>query len=347
MNDRTTTSRLCLAFLGCGYTARRHSRTLARAAPGVQRFYASRRRGAACELVSRYRGAGWFNSYQAALADPRIDAAFVTSTPLLHLELTLAALDAGKHVIVDQPAFLHPDDYTLAGLAAERAGRQLLVADTHFYSPLAERLRALIAAGTLGDIRLLQVNALAGTGPGRRPHLELTGGSALLEASLRWIGFLAHLGLTIDSIQGFRPPAGRTPERSALLVCEYRQAALGLLSYSRELASGPGLCISGLYGTRGRALFDSGGRFLLVLARGFRLSLPGLADRAGYAAMHRDFLRALATATTPRYTLALARRDIALAQQACAAEPWPITGPSAWPASELPPRLCLTQSSAG
>ncbi len=343
MNDRTTTGHLSLAFLGCGYTAQHLSRTLACIAPQVRRFYASRRRGAAFDLVSRSRGTGWFNSYESALADPRIDAAFIATSPLVHLELALAALEAGKHVILDPPGFLHPDDYTLAALAAERARRQVLIADNHVYTPLAERLRALIASGALGEIRLLHVNACERAGGGRA-HPEVTGGSALLEAGFRWIGFLAHLGLTIDAIQGFRPPGGRSPERSALIVCEYRQGALGTLSFSRELATFPRGCgISLLHGTRGRALFESSGLFLLVLSRGLRLSLPGLADRAGYGAMARDFLRALATGTTPRYTLAHARRDTTLAQAACAADGWPVAGPIVSSITELPPRLCLPQ----
>ncbi len=327
------TSCLNLAFLGCGRGTCRHSRTLARIAPGVQRFYASRRRHVARQLMDRCHGAGWFNSYEAALADPRIDVALVATTPLLHLELALHALAAGKDVIVDKPGFLHPDDCTLAALAAARAGRRLLVAENRFYMPLAERLRTLIAEGTLGDVRFLQLNACAPpTGAAGPRHPELSGGGALLEGAIEWIDFLANLGLTITAVHGLRASGSGAPERSALLACEYREGAIGVLTCSSELPfriRRPRL--SRLHGTRGSALFDTDGLFLATLARGPHLSLPrlhvsvlGLRDREGDAAMLRDFLHALDTGTAPRFTLEHARRDVMLARAACAQEAWPI-----------------------
>jgi hypothetical protein len=100
-------SALGIALLGCGFATRLHSRTLRRFAD-VQRFYASRDAARADEYARRYDGAGSFHSYEAALADPRVQIALIATPPASHLALTRAALDAGKHVIVEKPPYRPP-----------------------------------------------------------------------------------------------------------------------------------------------------------------------------------------------------------------------------------------------
>ncbi len=100
-----------LAFLGCGLATRLHSKTLARFRRQVRCYYASRQPDTAMAYNPRYGGAGFFDSYEAALTDGRIDIALVATPPASHLQLTLAALRAGKHVIVDKPPFLRAGDF--------------------------------------------------------------------------------------------------------------------------------------------------------------------------------------------------------------------------------------------
>ena len=75
---RATTN---LVFLGCGAAAAAHSRTLARMRAPVRRFYASRAAPKAADFERRFRGAGSYGSYEAALADGRTGVAFVATPP--------------------------------------------------------------------------------------------------------------------------------------------------------------------------------------------------------------------------------------------------------------------------
>ena len=137
-----------LAFLGCGFITGVHSRHLRRLREVVTWSYASRdgERAEACRR--RYRGAGSYDGYAAAIDDPRVDAVVVAVPPRFHLDLALQALAAGKHVLVEKPAFLRMADYRRVQAARDRAGRVVLVGENDHYKPLAVCLRRLLAAAS-------------------------------------------------------------------------------------------------------------------------------------------------------------------------------------------------------
>lgn len=306
-----------LAFLGCGQATRMHSRTLRRVAPAVLRFYASRdaTRAAACNRA--LQGAGAFDGYDAAIEDAWIDVVLVATPPSSHLDLTLRALRAGKHVIVEKPAFLRASDFDAVIDAEAASGRRVFVAENYFYKPLLRCLREVIASAELGDIRFLLINALKEQRAADwRSDPALAGGGALFEGGIHWIDFVANLGLELRAVRGFRP-AGHDPERSMLVVLEYANGAVGTLSYSWEVHSPlRGIRISRVYGTAGALAFESNGIFLAQTGRRTRLRLPGLRDIAGYAAMFRDFVGAMEADREPQFTTARARRDLELIEQA-------------------------------
>src|SRR5687767_5709645 len=149
-----------LAFLGCGVATRTHSKVLARWGGDVQRYYASRDPKLAEEYSRTLGGAGSFGSYAGAMSDPRVQAVVVCTPPDSHLELTLAALDAGKHVVLEKPAFLRAADFEPVRQAEARAGRRLMVAENYCYKPLARVLRETIASGVLGEVRFFNLVAV-------------------------------------------------------------------------------------------------------------------------------------------------------------------------------------------
>lgn len=307
---------LRLAFVGCGLATRLHSRTL-RAAP-VERWYASRDLARAEEHSGRYGGAGAFGSYESAIEDPRIEAVLIGTPPSTHLDLTLRALEAGKHVIVEKPPFLSVADLDRAAAAAVEADRQLLVAENYYYKPLTEAVRASIARGDVGEVRIITINALKRQETGDwRDDPDLAGGGALFEGGIHWIDFMANLGLPVRRAHGFRPGAGAGPEKSAVVVLEYEQGAVGTLHYSWEIGSPlRGLRLSAVYGTEGTITFESNGVFIGVRGRRKRLGSPGIRDMLGYRAMFDDFLHAIGAGVAPRYDIAKARRDLELVEEA-------------------------------
>ncbi|HEY5315112.1 MAG TPA: Gfo/Idh/MocA family oxidoreductase, partial [Pirellulales bacterium] len=306
---------LRIALLGCGFATTIHARRL-RAFPDVRMYFASRERAKADAFTRKYRGAGSFVGYDQAIADGRVDAVVIATPPNLHLELALAALEAGKHCVIEKPPLLRAADFDAVLAAKERAGRRVLVAENYFYKPLAVRLRKVIASGMLGDVRILSVNALKRQpAHGWRSEPATSGGGALFEGGIHWVDFMANLGLEATGVQGFRPGLDRSgPDRSMVAVFTYATGAIGTLYYSWETPSLlKGLRLSAIYGTRRTATFESNGLFLSVPGWPPRLHGPSR-DLAGYAAMWRDFLPALAENREPAFSFDRARRDLLLTE---------------------------------
>src|SRR4029450_6090280 len=101
----STGNRLRLAFLGCGFITRVHSRHLKALRSEIVCSYASRDKARADEFCRQWNGDAAYATYEAAIEDPRVDAVLIAVPPRFHLDLTLRSLAAGKHVFVEKPAF--------------------------------------------------------------------------------------------------------------------------------------------------------------------------------------------------------------------------------------------------
>jgi len=314
---------LGIAILGTGQAARTHGRNLARWFPGVRRWTASRSAARAVALAASTGASGHFGSYRDALADARVDAVLITTPPASHLSLTLDALRAGKHVVVEKPAFPHSADFDLVEEAERRFGHRVLVAENYFYKPALRRLRALVASGSLGHVRFVQINAIKQQlAAGWRGDPAQAGGGALFEGGVHWVDFLSNLGMDLVRVRAHLPGSLPGFERSAVLVGDYAQGAVGVLAYSWEIPGTlRGLRLSRIWGTRASVLFETNGLFLVRTGRRPGLWIPDPRDVLGYRAMFSDFLRSLVTGEPSRLTLRTARRDIELIEQAYAAVP--------------------------
>src|SRR3970040_1572838 len=102
---------LRIAFLGCGFITRVHSRHLRALSGDVVCSYASRDRARAETFCRTFRGAGVYPSYTGATEASDVDAVVIAVPPRFHLDLTLQALQRGKHVLVQKPAYLRMADY--------------------------------------------------------------------------------------------------------------------------------------------------------------------------------------------------------------------------------------------
>jgi predicted dehydrogenase len=307
-----------IAFLGCGFITRVHSRNLKALKGDVLSAYASRDAGKAQAYCRRYDGTASYAEYVTAIEDPRVDAVVVAVPPRFHLELALRALAAGKHVLVEKPAFLRIEDYRTVLDARDRARRVVLVGENDHYKPLAVTLRRLLAEGVIGEMVFAHFTTLARrlkTADDWRNDEELAGGDAFFEEGIHWLHLAGSLGPRITAIHGYRPAASQDgPDKrvkSMMVAFRYDNGATGSLYYSREVPSLlKGLRVSKLFGRRGIITFESNGLFVLARGRGLpKLLIPGVRDIRGYQAMYRDFVDSIREGRLPEMSLERAMDD--------------------------------------
>lgn len=322
--DGSVPDSLRVAFLGCGFITRVHSRNLKALGGVVSSAYASRDPRRSDEFCKQFGGLASYASYEAAINDPAVDAVVVAVPPRFHLDLTLQALAAGKHVLVEKPAFLTMADYEQVVAARDRAGRVVLVGENDHYKPLAKTLRRLVADGVIGDMVFGLFTTIARrfkTADDWRNDESMAGGDAFFEEGIHWLHIAGSLGPKITSITGYRPTPSREGAdrrlKSMMVAFRYDNGAVGSLYYSREIPSLlRGLRVSKLFGREGVITFESNGGFVVVRGKGIpRVVLPGFRDIRGYQAMYRDFARSIGDGLPPEMSLERAMEDQRLMEQ--------------------------------
>lgn len=185
-----------------------------------------------------------------------IDAVYVATHPDMHDELTIAALDAGKHVLCEKPSALNVDQLEQILEAAHRNDRLFMEAMKPPFFPLYRKLRAYLAEdpiGPIGYVRAGHCDATLQFKPDYPLHfLELGGGSILgigpYEAflALDWLGPLKRV-----QTMGRLSPAG--VDNFAIIQTEHERGMAQLHTGLDLLSRGDAL----LCGTRGYVLIHA------------------------------------------------------------------------------------------
>jgi predicted dehydrogenase len=99
-----------------------------------------------------------FDSYDALLADPDIDAVYNPLPNSLHAEWTIRALKAGKHVLCEKPFSANAAEAERMAQAASDTGLVLSEAFHFRYHPLPTRVKEIIASGEIGAVRRIETS---------------------------------------------------------------------------------------------------------------------------------------------------------------------------------------------
>jgi D-xylose 1-dehydrogenase (NADP+, D-xylono-1,5-lactone-forming) len=129
----------------------------ARAAPNVEILaVASRDRARAEAYAQEHEIDRAHGSYEALLADPDIEAVYIPLPNSLHIEWSVRALEAGKHVLCEKPLSRRAAEAERAFDVAAREGRLLMEAFMWRHNPQTRRLSQLIAEGAVGRVRMIR-----------------------------------------------------------------------------------------------------------------------------------------------------------------------------------------------
>src|SRR5581483_10691183 len=129
----------------------------AKASPKVDLVgVASREQARAEQYASWWEIPRAYGSYEALLADPEIEAVYISLPNTLHCEWSMRALEAGEHVLCEKPLARDPEPVAAAFDTAERTGRHLMEAFMWRHNPQTARLQQLVADGAIGELRLVR-----------------------------------------------------------------------------------------------------------------------------------------------------------------------------------------------
>ena len=227
-----------VGLVGCGAFAR-FSMARYRLLPGVRigavaDIDAAAARRAAAELNTEPR------SPDAVLVADDVDLVYIATPPALHFSQARAALEAGRHVLVEKPlATTVADAEALAALAARR-GLVCVANLVERYNPLADAVREVIRRRLLGDlVHGLFVNEAAdeGLAAGHWFWDRAMSGGIFVEHGVHFfdlVAFWLGQGEVVAAARSVRPPApgggdggGRTVEEQVVCTCRYGIPAAG------------------------------------------------------------------------------------------------------------------------
>ncbi|MBM3715528.1 MAG: Gfo/Idh/MocA family oxidoreductase [Actinobacteria bacterium] len=158
----------------------------------------SRRLDSARAFAAQYDIPHAHGSYEELVADPDIDIVYIATPHPGHVDNALLALDHGKHILVEKPFTLNAEEAALIRDRAAEKGLLAMEAMWTRYLPHMVRIRDILAAGTLGEIRVVSADHTQkiSTDPAHRLNALELGGGALLDLGIYPISFAVDvLGL--------------------------------------------------------------------------------------------------------------------------------------------------------
>lgn len=258
-------------ILATGSIARQFAKGLKVCKTGELVATASRSQDKADAFAAEHGGKG-YDSVEALLADPGIDAVYIASPHHVHKEHTILAARAGKAILCEKPFTLNAAEATEALAAVEAAGVFFMEAFMYRCSPQMRKVRELLESGAIGAPRM--VNAEFAFQAGREWDNFRTdaavGGGGLMDVG----GYCVSLALLV-----FGSEPSDTMYAKGLDEAGYDGMGAGLLKWPGGEAAhfGTGIHLNMVNDAR---IYGDAGHL--------RISSPWKSDPDGTLALHRN-----------------------------------------------------------
>lgn len=260
---------LRVGFIGCGEIAQSHARAVAEAENARLTYAMDVNPEAADEMGSRY-GCPATADLEELLASEEVDAVYVCAPHHLHAPLTIQALEAGKHVMVEKPIATRLEDAERMIREAARRDLRLSVCFVSRFAGHSELARAAIEAGEIGRVIYVEINDMHLKAPSYwqrgvsgkarptdwRAHKDRAGGGVLIMNSVHPIDLVRYLtGLEVERVYAeydtFVHPV--EVEDTIAVVLRYSNGALGVIQSATSAAAGrEGRVPVRIFGTKGQ-----------------------------------------------------------------------------------------------
>jgi predicted dehydrogenase len=174
---------------------------------------AARREGAARAYAEKHLIPHAYDGYEALLSDPAVEIVYNALPPSDHAKWSIAALEAGKHVLCEKPFAMNAREAAEMAAAAERTGLHLMEAFHDRYHPAFLYVLDLKQSGRLGRIKALRAEFMAEipNDPKSLRHVPELGGGALMDLGcypVHWIRSLMGEEPEVLAASAIRNPLG-------------------------------------------------------------------------------------------------------------------------------------------
>ena len=142
--------KLRVGIIGAGWPGQQHARALLGGNRAVLQACSEQEPARASEFVKTYAPKSLYNDYSDLLGDREVDAAVICLPNYLHFPATLAALEAGKHVLCEKPPTMNGAEMKVLQEEAEKRGLVYFFSRQFRFTPAMRTARDLISQGQLG-----------------------------------------------------------------------------------------------------------------------------------------------------------------------------------------------------
>lgn len=229
-------------------------------------------------VKEKYNAKYAFDKYEDVLALDEVDAVYIASPVFCHKEQALAAVKAGKHILLEKPLGLTSEDSIEIIEACEAAGVKLGVGFMMRYHAYHQAMREFIASGGIGEIVSMRAQFTCWY-----PEIEgawrqkkaLSGGGALVDLGIHCIDLLQYIsGLSAVECRGYAQTQTFSYEvdDSASLVMKMNNGALAYVDANFNIPDTAAKCPLEFYGTKGSIIAvgtlsqDEGGKVEIIVS---------------------------------------------------------------------------------
>ena len=254
MTDQTTAAHphagLRWGILATGWIAHAFTLDLLAASRDVVAV-GSRTEASAAAFAAEHGIARAHGSYEELAADPEVDIIYVATPHPAHRDAAALAIQHGKHVLVEKPFTLTRDEAVALRDLAAGAGVLVMEAMWTRYLPHMVRVREIVAAGTIGDVRTLFADHTQriSDDPAHRLNDLALGGGALLDLGIYPVSFACDILGLPTSVRALARLQETGADAEVATVMTHPSGAIST-TVSSSRAAGPNT--AHIVGTRGR-----------------------------------------------------------------------------------------------
>ncbi len=117
------------------------------------------------EFAVQFGARKWYKEWRELLADEEIQAVYIATPVNLHAEQTIAAAEAGKHIMCEKPMAMNARECDAMIAAAKANNVKLGVAYYRHFYPVIHRIKDLIVSGEIGKVVIVQINSASQYNP--------------------------------------------------------------------------------------------------------------------------------------------------------------------------------------